>query len=292
VRIKRSVGEHVFDCINVLLLLVVIAVSFYPMLYIFNSSVSDPDQLLRNNSFMLLPHGFQWDAYYRVFQNEQIYTGYLNTLIYVIAGTALNLLLTSFAAFALSRKDLYGRQFVMKLITFTMFFGGGMIPTFLLVQNLQLVDTRLAMIIPGAISTFYFIIMKTNFEGLPPEMLESAKIDGANDFTILFRIILPVSKAILAVMTLYYAVDHWNDYMGPLLYLRNQELYPIQIVLRDILLSNSTEAMGTGSADTGFSIGENIKYATIIISTLPIMLVYPFIQKYFVQGALIGAVKQ
>lgn len=288
---KQSIGERLFDGINYLFLSVVIIVSAYPMLYIFNSSISDPNELLQSRSFMFWPEGFQLEAYKQVFHNPKIYSGYMNTLFYVIFGTAFNLLMTALAAYALSRGDLYGRRFMMKLITFTMFFGGGMIPTFLLVQNLGLVNNRLALILPAAISTFYFIIMKTNFESIPGEMIESAKLDGANDFIILFRIVLPVSKAILAVMTLYYAVDHWNDYMGPLLYLRHQDLYPIQIILRDILLSNSMEAMGPG-ADTGFAIGENIKYATIIISTIPIMLVYPFIQKYFVQGALIGAVKQ
>ncbi|MBT2289654.1 carbohydrate ABC transporter permease [Paenibacillus albidus] len=288
---KRSAGEHVFDWFNALLLLCVMAVSIYPLLYVFNSSISDPDQLMRSRSLMLLPEGFQLEAYKTVFQNPKIYSGYLNTLFYVIVGTLVNLLMTSLAAYGLSRMDLYGRKTLMKLITFTMFFGGGMIPTFLLVQNLGLVDTRWAIIIPGAISTFYFLIMKTSFESIPESLIESAKLDGANDFLILFRIVLPLSKSILAVMTLYYAVDHWNDFVGPMLYLRSQDLYPIQIIMRDILISSSTESMGAG-ADTGFAIGENIKYATIIISTLPIMLVYPFIQKYFVQGALIGAVKQ
>lgn len=288
---KRSSGERVFDVVNALLLCGVIAISFYPMLYVLNSSISDPDQLLRSRSLMLLPEGFQLEAYKYVFQNSKIYSGYLNTLLYVVAGTAVNLLMTSLAAYALSRMDLFGRKTFMQIITFTMFFGGGMIPTFLLVQNLGLVDTRLAMIIPGAISTFYFLIMKTSFEAIPTSLIESAKLDGANDFLILFRIVLPLSKAILAVMTLYYAVDHWNDYVGPMLYLRSQELYPIQIIMRDILISSSTESMGAG-VDTGFAIGENIKYATIIISTLPIMMVYPFIQRFFVQGALIGAVKQ
>lgn len=226
-----------------------------------------------------------------MFQNPKIYSGYLNTLFYVIVGTALNLVMTTLAAYALSRPDLYGRSFFMKLITFTMFFSGGMIPTFLLIQNLGLLDTRWAMILPAAINTFNFIIMRTNFMNIPLGLIESAKIDGANDFRILLQIVVPLSKPILAVMTLYYAVDHWNDFMGPLLYLRSQELYPIQIVLRDILLSNSTEAMGSAN-DTGFAIGENIKYATIIISTLPILMIYPFIQKYFVQGALIGAIKE
>ncbi|MBB3112444.1 putative aldouronate transport system permease protein [Paenibacillus phyllosphaerae] len=288
---KRSFGEHVFDAINTILLLLVIAISLYPMLYVFNSSISDPDQLLRSRSFMLLPEGFQLDAYKHVFSNKKIYSGYLNTLFYVVAGTGVNLLMTSFAAYGLSRMDLYGRKTMMKLITFTMFFGGGMIPTFLLIQNLGMVDSRWAMIIPGAINTFYFLIMKTSFESVPVSLIESAKLDGANDFRILFRIVLPLSKSILAVMMLYYAVDHWNDYVTPMLYLRSQELYPIQIVMRDILISSSTESMGAG-ADTGFAIGENIKYATIIISTLPIMAVYPFIQRFFVQGALIGAVKQ
>ncbi|OMD94235.1 carbohydrate ABC transporter permease [Paenibacillus odorifer] len=288
---RRSAGERIFDCINVLLLLGIMAVSIYPLLYVLNSSVSDPNELLRSRSLMLLPEGFQLEAYKAVFQNSKIYSGYLNTLFYVTVGTIVNLLMTSIAAYSLSRSDLFGRKTLMKLITFTMFFGGGMIPTFLLIQNLGMVDTRWAMIIPGAISTFYFLIMKTSFEGIPISLIESAKLDGANDILILFRIVLPLSKSILAVMTLYYAVDHWNDYVVPMLYLRSQDLYPIQIVMRDILISSSTESMGAG-VDTGFSIGENIKYATIIISTLPIMLVYPFIQKYFVQGALIGAVKQ
>jgi len=288
---RRSAGERIFDCINVVLLVVIMAVSIYPLLYVLNSSVCDPNELLRSRSLMLLPEGFQLEAYKAVFHNSKIYSGYLNTLFYVTVGTIVNLLMTSIAAYSLSRMDLFGRKTLMKLITFTMFFGGGMIPTFLLIQNLGMVDTRWAMIIPGAISTFYFLIMKTSFEGIPISLIESAKLDGANDILILFRIVLPLSKSILAVMTLYYAVDHWNDYVAPMLYLRSQDLYPIQIVMRDILISSSTESMGAG-VDTGFAIGENIKYATIIISTLPIMLVYPFIQKYFVQGALIGAVKQ
>lgn len=288
---KRSTGEHLFDGFNALLLCCIMAISIYPLLYVFNSSISNPDALIRSRSLMLWPEGFQLEAYKYVFQNPKIYSGYMNTLFYVIVGTLVNLLMTSLAAYSLSRMDLFGRKTLMKLITFTMFFGGGMIPTFLLVQNLGLVDTRWAIIIPGAISTFYFLIMKTSFESIPESLIESAKLDGANDFLILFRIVLPLSKSILAVMTLYYAVDHWNDYVGPMLYLRSQDLYPIQIIMRDILISSSTESMGAG-ADTGFAIGENIKYATIIISTLPIMLVYPFIQKYFVQGALIGAVKQ
>ncbi|GIP43090.1 putative ABC transporter permease protein YtcP [Paenibacillus sp. J45TS6] len=288
---KKTFGENIFDVINIFLLLLVMLLCAYPMLYIFNSSISDPQQLLASRSLMLLPEGFSIEAYTKVFQNPKIYSGYMNTLFYVIVGTALNLLMTTLAAYALSRPDLYGRSFFMKLITFTMFFGGGMIPTFLLIQNLGLLDTRLAMILPTAISTFNFIIMRTNFMSIPLPLIESAKIDGAHDFRILFQIVVPLSKPIIAVMTLYYAVDHWNDFMGPLLYLRSQDLYPIQIILRDILLSNSTEAMGSAN-DTGFAIGENIKYATIIVSTLPILLIYPFIQRYFVQGALIGAIKE
>jgi putative aldouronate transport system permease protein len=288
---KRSAAEKIFDTFNIIFLILVIIVTVYPMLYVLNSSLSDPNLMLRDKSLMIFPKGFQIEAYKQVFNNPKIYTGYINTLIYVIGGTFVNLLMTSLGAYALSRKDLYGRKFFMKVIIFTMFFGGGMIPTFLLVQNLGLVNSRLSMIIPAAISTFNLIIMKTNFENIPVSLVESAKLDGANDFSILFKIILPLSKPIIAVMTLYYAVDHWNDFMGPLLYLRKQELYPIQIVLRDILLSNSTDA-SSSATDSAFAIGENIKYATIIVSTLPILVVYPFIQKYFVQGALIGAVKE
>jgi putative aldouronate transport system permease protein len=288
---KKSLGEKIFDVSNVILLTLVIIISLYPMLYVFNASVSNPTELLKSNSILLLPKGFQFEAYKAVLSNPKIFTGYKNTLFYVAFGTAFNLLMTSLGAYALSRKDLYGRKAIMKFITFTMFFGGGMIPTFLVIQKLGLVNTRLSMIIPGAISTFNLIMMRTSFEAIPTSLVESSRLDGANDFTILFKVILPLSKPILAVMTLYYAVDHWNDFMGPLLYLRKQELYPIQIVLRDILLSNSTEASGSAS-DSAFAIGENIKYATIIVSTLPILIVYPFLQKYFVKGALIGAVKE
>ncbi len=175
---KRTFGEHLFDWMNVIVLSLIILVSVYPILYVFNSSVSDPNELLRSQSLMLLPKGFQWDAYGRVFHNPKIYTGYMNTLFYVVAGTFFNLLMTSFAAYALSRPDLFGRKFFMKLITFTMFFGGGMIPTFLLVQSLDLVNTRWAMIIPAAINTFYFIIMRTSFENIPVSLIESANWMG------------------------------------------------------------------------------------------------------------------
>jgi putative aldouronate transport system permease protein len=223
-----------------------------------------------------------------------ILIGYKNTLLYLVCGTTLSLFLTSLGAYALSRKNLYGKNFIMMMIAFTMFFGGGMVPTFLLVKNLHMVDTPFAMFVPIALSSWNLIIMRTSFQAMPESLIESAKIDGANDFIILFKLVLPLSLPIIAVMILYYGVGYWNDYMTPLLYLRAREKYPIQLVLRDILLSNSNnEAMTQGVAsDSAFQIGENIKYATIIVSTLPILLVYPFIQKYFVQGVMIGAIKE
>lgn len=292
--IKSSKGEKIFDGFNVIIFIFVIIVTLYPMLYVLNASFSDPFVLMQGKYLLLLPEGFQLEAYKRVFENPMILIGYKNTLLYLVCGTTLSLFLTSLGAYALSRKNLYGKNFIMMMIAFTMFFGGGMVPTFLLVKNLHMVDTPFAMFVPIALSSWNLIIMRTSFQAMPESLIESAKIDGANDFVILFKLVLPLSLPIIAVMILYYGVGYWNDYMTPLLYLRAREKYPIQLVLRDILLSNSNnEAMTQGVAsDSAFQIGENIKYATIIVSTLPILLVYPFIQKYFVQGVMIGAIKE
>lgn len=292
--IKSSKGEKVFDGINVIIFILVIIVTLYPMLYVLNASFSDPFVLMQGRSLLLWPEGFQLEAYKRVFENPMILIGYKNTLLYLVSGTTLSLFLTALGAYALSRKDLYGKNFIMMMIAFTMFFGGGMVPSFLLVKNLHMIDTPFAMFVPIALSSWNLIIMRTSFQAMPESLIESAKIDGANDFVILFKLVLPLSLPIISVMILYYGVGYWNDYMTPLLYLRTREKFPIQLVLRDILLSNSNnESMTQGVAsDSAFQIGENIKYATIIVSTLPILLVYPFIQKYFVQGVMIGAIKE
>ncbi|MDR6726230.1 putative aldouronate transport system permease protein [Paenibacillus amylolyticus] len=233
------------------------------------------------------------DAYTAVLQNPMVLTGYRNTLFYVIAGTAINLIMTTLGAYALSRRNVYFRNHIMLYIVITMVFSGGLIPSFLLINNLGMLNTPWALLLPGAINSFNLIIMRTAFQTIPASLEESARIDGANDWVIMTRIIIPLSMPVIAVMILWYAVGHWNSYFNALIYLRDRELFPLQLVLREILISNSTDNMMTGAA-TGdrMDIGITIKYATIIVSTLPILVLYPFLQKYFVHGVMIGALKE
>ncbi len=291
-RLKRSVGERIFDNFNVLFMILLIVVTLYPFYYVTIASISDPTLIVQKRGIVLWPQGLSFESYRMVFENPMIRIGYMNTIFYVVVGTALNLVLTSFGAYGLSRRDLALRNPITLMIVFTMFFSGGLIPSYLLVRNLGLLNTRWAMILPGAISTWNLIIMRTAFLGIPESLAESAKIDGANDFTILFRIYLPLSLPVVAVMILFYAVGHWNAYFSALIYLRERALYPLQLVLREILIANSTESMMTSVVSDREPIGETIKYATIMVATLPILFVYPFLQKYFVKGVMIGAIKE
>ena len=291
---KMGLGERLFTVANTALMLALVVMMAYPLLYILFASLSDPATLMQHRGLLAGPLGFNLGAYKYVFSNPMIAIGYRNTLFYVTAGTALNILLTSLGAYALSRKNVLLRRPLTLLIVFTMFFSGGLIPTYLLVGNtLNMLDTPWALIFPPAISTWNLLIMKTAFEGVPVALEESARIDGANDFQILFRIILPLSLPVLAVMILFYAVYHWNAYFNALVYLRSRDLYPIQLVLRDILIASNIEEMTQGvSAGDVAILGPTIKYATIIVATAPILVIYPFLQKYFVKGALIGAIKE
>ncbi|TBL78536.1 carbohydrate ABC transporter permease [Paenibacillus thalictri] len=291
--LRRSWGERCFDGLNALLMILLSLVTIYPLVYVLMASLSDPASVVQMRGLIWRPQGqITLEAYSLVFQNPSIVTGYANTLVYVVAGTALNILMTSLAAYALSRRRIMWENQLMFFIVFTMFFNGGLIPTFLLVNQLGMIDSRWALIIPVALSTYNMIIMRTSFQALPASLEESAKIDGANDIVILFRIVLPLSMPVVAVMILFYGVAHWNSWFNALIYLRNRELFPLQLILREILISNSTDSMMTsvGSGDK-MPIGETIKYATIMVATLPILLLYPFLQRYFVKGVMIGAVK-
>ena len=292
--IKLSTGEKVFNAFNYTLMAGIILVMFYPLLYVLFASVSDPATLMANRGLLLGPLGFSLEAYKRVFENPMILLGYRNTLFYVTAGTTLNVLMTAIGAYVLSRRNLMFRRPITLMIVFTMFFSGGLIPIFLMVgRTLGLMDNPLALIIPGAISTYNLMIMRTSFEGLPYELEEAARMDGANDFDILFRIVLPLSMPVVAVMILFYGVAHWNSFFPAMVYIRTRDLYPLQIILREILITNSTDAMMTSvSSGDQMPIGETIKYATIVVATLPILLVYPYLQRYFVKGVMIGAVKE
>jgi len=293
IKAKRSLSEAIFDYGNVLFMIGLIVATLYPMLYIVFASLSDATQLAQHRGLLAGPLGFSTAAYTAVFENPNILTGYRNTIFYVVSGTLISMVLTTLGAFVLSRRGVLWKEPIMFLIVFTMFFSGGLIPTFLLVgRSLGWINSPLALIIPGAIQTYNLIIMRTAFQEVPYELNEAARIDGANDFQILWRVYLPLVKPVLAVMVLFYSVANWNSFFPALIYLRNRDLYPLQLILREILIQNSTESMTTSAATGDMQmISETIKYATIVVATVPILIVYPFLQRYFVKGVLIGSIK-
>lgn len=290
---RRTTGEKAFQSLDILLMLLMMVICLYPFLYVAFASVSLPERIVVHRGILLGPLGFSLSAYESVFKNPNILTGYQNTLIVLVAGTTLNVLLTALGAYGLSRRQFGLRNVVMFAIVFTMMFNGGLIPLYLQVNSLKLVDTRWALILPSAISAWNLVIMRTYFLGLPDSLEESARIDGASDWRILFQIILPLAMPVVAVMILFYGVHHWNSWFHAMIFLRDRGLYPLQIILREILIANDTLSM-TQSAAASIDmeqIGETIKYATIIVATLPILLIYPALQKYFMKGVLIGAIK-
>ena len=291
---KKSAGEHCFDIINVLIMIGIAVITIYPIFYVAVCSISDGNQLIGARGLILWPKGFDLSAYKAVFSNPNIFSGYRTTLIVVVIGTTLSVLTTAIGAFLITRKDFAAKKVLSYMMVFTMYFTGGMIPTYLVVNNfLHLGDTLASLILPMMISVYNLIIMKANFESIPDSIEEAAKIDGANDIVILFRIILPLSLSVIAVMVLFYGVSYWNSWFQAMMYIHDRSRYPLQLILREILISNDTSSMGTVSSAAGdqYMIGESIKYATIIVATLPILCLYPFIQKYFVKGVMVGAVK-
>ena len=263
----------------------------YPLIYVFSASVSDPEALI-NGEVLLFPKGFNFDAYKYIFQNKQILVGYGNTIFYSVVGTLYNMVLTVFAAYPLSRPNLKGRNLLTFMITFTMFFGGGMIPTYLNLNSLHLLNTRWVMFIPGAISTTNFIIMRNYFtHSVPGELIESAHIEGASQLQILSRIVLPLSKPILGVLTIYYMAGHWNAYFSAIIYLSDENLMPLQVFLRRVLIIGGMEGMSSGSTMTDNVIYESLKYAIIVVSTLPMLIGYLVVQKSFKKGIMMGSLK-
>ena len=265
----------------------------YPMWYVLVASFSDSNLLTQHLGPLFKPLGFSVEAYRKVFKNPMILRGYMNTLFILVTGVTLDLTMTSLAAYVLSRKRLLLRKPMMMFITFTMFFSGGMIPFYLNLKDLHLTDSHWGLIIPFLINTYNMIILRTSFESIPDSLIEAAEIDGASQLTILIRIILPLSKAIMAVMVLYYGVGIWNAWFWASSIIRTREMYPLQVILREILMQNDVNSMtaGTGVADQE-AVGMTIKYATIIIATAPILCVYPFLQKHFTKGTMVGAVKE
>ena len=292
---SKSKGEKVFSVINTFLMLVVIFITVYPMWHVLVSSLSDGNKLIGTRGLMFLPKGINLSAYKAVFNNPNIFSGYKTTVTVVVAGTFFSVLTTAIGAFLITRRNFAIKKLMAYMMVFTMYFGGGMIPTFLVVNNfLGLEDNLLALILPGMISVYNLLIMKANFEALPASLEEAAQIDGANDLRVLFQIVIPLSKSVIAVMVLFYGVYYWNSWFEAMMYIRDRSRYPLQLILREILISNATGSMNGsvgGGAGDQYMIGESIKYATIVVATLPILCLYPFIQKYFVQGIMIGAVK-
>jgi putative aldouronate transport system permease protein len=293
-RHKKSIGEHIFDTSNYIILTILALACLYPMLYILFASLSKPILLLKHTGLLYKPLGFTLAGYKIVLGNPNIASGYFNTIIYVVCGTAVNILLTSMGAYVLSRKNIMIKKAMMIMIVITMYFGGGIIPLFLLVKELGMYNSRLALIIPSAIASYNLIVMKTSFQAIPDSLDESAKIDGANDFIILFKIILPVAKATVAVMVLFYAVGHWNGWFRAMIFLRDRSKFPLQLLLREILLANQQGGTIEGVAieNEEFALmDELIKYCTIIVATVPILFIYPFCQKYFMKGVMLGSIK-
>lgn len=289
---NKSRGERIFNGVNIFILLLLTLIFFYPLWHCLMASFSDPGKLLANSGALLWPAGYSLRGYEAVLSNQNILTGYQNTLFYVIVGTSLSMVLTLVGAYALTRQGLMLKKPIMMMIVITMYIGGGMIPDFMVVSKLGLFDSRWSVILATAITTYNLMVMRTAFLQVPHSLEESAMLDGANDFVILWRILLPVTKATIAVVALFYAVGRWNAWFNASIFLRSRSKYPLQLFLREILIANQTSGNdGVTSEDGMFYLEEVIKYCTIIVSTVPILCIYPFVQKYFVTGVMLGSVK-
>ncbi|MGI5895094.1 MAG: carbohydrate ABC transporter permease [Candidatus Merdivicinus sp.] len=284
--------RKVFLFFNAIFLIILAAIMLYPFLYVAASSFSN-ETFIAQGKVGIIPQGFNLEAYKKVMKYPLIGRSYLNTIFYTVVGTIINIIFTICGAYPLSRKRFLGRRFFLMMITFTMLFSGGLIPSFLVVKELGMVDTVWAMLIPSAINTWNMLIMRNFFAQIPKELEEAAIIDGSNDYQTLTMIILPLSTAAIATIMLFYAVGHWNEFFDALIYLRSSKLYPLQILLRNVVIQNQTADMlrDVGNDDNRAIIAESVKHATIMVSTLPILCVYPFIQKYFVTGVMVGSIK-
>lgn len=290
---KMSVGDTFFMIFTYFLLLVIACLMIYPLIYVLSASFSNPEHIVLGDIW-LFPKEFSFASYLTVFQNQDVWVGYRNTILYTVFGTAINLLFTIMIAYPLSRKDFYGRGVITTFIMFTMFFSGGMIPTYLLVKNLGMLNTIWAMVLPGAVSVYNVIIMRTFFQNIPNELREAATMDGCSNIDFLIRIVLPLSMPIIAVMTLFYGVGHWNAFFDALIYLSDENKFPLQLFLRQMLIQDDMSSMTSQSTDISMEHLmqiEGLKYAVVVVASLPVLILYPFLQKYFVKGVMIGSLK-
>ena len=297
IAVKILHSDRIFDAVNILLMCILLLIFVWPLWFVLIASVSDPSQVWLGN-VVLLPKKFTMIAYKAVLDYGAIWIGYRNTIFYTVVGTILNLVMTICAAYPLSRKEFMPRNVLMFLFMLTMYFSGGLIPTYLVVGKLHLLNTPWAMMIPGAVSIYNIIITKTYFvNSIPKSMQEAAELDGANSFQFMMRIVLPLSKPILAVIALYYAVGHWNDFFTALIYINEKNLMPLQSFLRDLLMTNkmslsNMQGLDAAASEAKLQLAQTLKYSAIIVSTVPVLCIYPFIQKYFVKGVMIGSIKE
>lgn len=297
-----TTGDKVFLIIVYTTLIVVALVCIYPLYLTVISSISDPREVAKGR-VNLFPRGFTWEAYQNVFENKSIWLGYANTIFYTVVGTIFNLILTIPTAYALSKKRMFGRGFIMTIFLITMYFGGGLVPTYMLYDKLELINTRWVLILSGGLSVYNVIVTRTYFQNnVPDSLYEAGKIDGASEIKMFLKIAIPLSAPILAVITLFYAVGHWSAYFNAMIYISDMNLHPLQVVLRRILILNEN-FMATLYSEDGITddmialalkraeLAYTMKYAVVFIASLPMLIAYPFIQKYFVKGMMIGALK-
>lgn len=292
-KVKTSRNDKIYYGIIYAIVIILAIIVLYPMIYVVSASMSSANALM-SGKVWLWPVDISFEGYKAVFRSSDVWLGYANTIFYTVVGTLINVSMTMICAYPLSRTTLFGRSFIMFMFSFTMLFGGGLIPNYLLIKNLGMLNTRWALLIPNAMSVYNMIVARTFIQtSIPGELLESAKIDGCNDILYFFKMVLPLSKSILAVLTLWYAVGHWNAYFNAFIYLTDKELFPLQIFLRDILISNqmSADLNDPEIAQQMMTIQMTLKYALIVISTAPLYLFYPFAQKHFVKGVMVGSVK-
>lgn len=290
-KMRTSPSVKVFQVVNSIFLAFLGAICVYPMWHALVASLSDPSKMIMHMGILLKPLGLSLSAYQQVFSNPNIITGYRNTIVILVVGVVSSMVMTSLGAYVLSRKKLMWKNLMMMVIMFTMFFSGGMIPFYMNLKELHLTNSLLGLVIPFMISTYNMIILRTAFSSVPDSLVEAAQMDGASHLMILLRVVFPLSKATLAVLVLYYGVEKWNAWFWASCIIRDRELLPLQVILREILLS-STQSMQMGTSGDMEAIGITIRYATIIVATLPILCIYPFIQKYFAKGVMVGAVKE
>lgn len=293
-RNESSLNDQLFDIANYVILTLAVLAVLYPLYYVVIASISDPNYIAAGKVF-IRPMGITFEGYTEIFKSPEIWSGYKNTIIYTVFGTVISVCFTLPAGYALTKRDLPGKKLIMIFLMFTMYFSGGLIPTYVLINELNMLNTMWAIVIPNAVWIFNIIIVRTFMQqNISKEMIEAAKIDGCSQALIFFKIVLPLSKAVTVILILFHAIGYWNSFFDAMIYLDDKKMHPLQLVLRDILIQNQVSNNSMESIDTFIAkqrLADLLKYGSIIVASLPVLILYPFLQKYFVKGVTIGSVK-